>query len=180
MAEESFRTLLGIEEIDVLTEQFLVLAREQERVGELAQKLGGDPNGWSQFAGRLRVALAQFRGIEGQMQAAVPQAPGGSAERLKRLIKEMEKRRAAVEAAFADGEKPTKELLPATLELTKLAGEIRRKLLHTKFDALSHGPRVMNQLLAEVQPNWANFEKLRQDVEQASANDRLSPATRAA
>src|SRR5207249_651701 len=131
IALDSFRVFLTAEEIDVLTENFQVVAKEQERLDTLARNSGENAAKWAQFANRLRVILTETRSLEDVAATSIEHAAGGMNERLKQLNKEINKQRTAMEAALA-AKAPSRELLAPTMQMTAAYADLARKVLELR------------------------------------------------
>ncbi len=164
VSEESVRTLLSAEEIDLLNENLQVVAREQDRIAQLAPGAGEDAAKWEPLISRLRVVLAETRSVEELAKAAAEHATGGMGDRVRRIGGELEKQRTPAERQLADG-KPGKGLADAAVSLGKAANDMRRAALELRRDTAPQPPRAFGFMLQDVQATWMNFEKLRQETE---------------
>jgi len=171
-SEDSYRTLLGSEEVDVISENMRIVAREQEHLTGLAQNSGDDAAKWAQLANRTRTVIAETRSLEQMMTAAAVHLPGGHNQRLQQLQKELEKLRTPVDKALTAGPL-TKAVLEPTKKLAKYTGDVSRALLSLKSGLMHEPVKVTGQLWKEVQPTYTNFEGLRQEVRAITANDKL-------
>ena len=121
VVEDSFRTFLTGDEVDVLAENLQILSREQQRLGELAKLSGKDPAKWAPLGNRLRVMLSEAKSIE-ELFTQIGDRAGNSGERAKQIVKEFRKQRETVEKLLTDGD-PSEKLLAPTLNLGKAVEE---------------------------------------------------------
>lgn len=178
MAEETYRGLVGSEELDVLTEKTHVVAREQARLAKLAEDVGSDAKKSASLANRMRIVLAETRSIEDLMEAAAEHVPTSQAERLRRIEKYFEKDRLAIEQRLAP-DATDKNLLEPARKLAAVSAEHATRFLEMRRDSLQGLNKRMGEMLQDVGPTWTNFEKLRAEAQQIQANDRVPPETRA-
>ncbi len=169
--EDAFRTFLNSEEIDVLAENMYVVAQQQKRLAELARTSGDDEKKWTQIADRMRVVTSETRALEAQMTASAPHDQGG--DRFVQMQKEIEKYRVAVDAALAPGAQVGRMMEP-TLKLAKATADASKRLLQFKRDVANRPVEMVRNVMNEVGPAWENFEKLREDVKAAAANDKAA------
>jgi hypothetical protein len=178
VAEDAYRAFLVCEEIDVLAENSQVVAREQERITELARATGADEARWAQLTTRMRVVLAEMRTVEGLLTAMHGRAERWAGDRLRRIQRKLEEQRTAMDKALAEAQ-PARLLKP-TEELAKTVSDLRRSALDLRRD-FAHPPvRSFSQMREEAQPTWSNLEKLRQELEVILRNEKLPAETRAA
>ncbi|MEI9896012.1 MAG: hypothetical protein WDN28_19620 [Chthoniobacter sp.] len=88
---DSCRTTLTAEEIDVLNENLQVVSQEQERLQSLAHQSGTDTEKWAPVANRLRVVLAELRGLEDLSGGTADHGTRAMADRMRNLQKLLNK-----------------------------------------------------------------------------------------
>jgi hypothetical protein len=108
----------GAEELNILAENGRVVANEQDRLRALAENSGEDATKWAQYATRLRVVLAEARGLEEMMEVAATHHTGGTQNRIRDMVKHPQKTRGKLEEVLAGGA-PGKQLLEPTKEFSK-------------------------------------------------------------
>jgi hypothetical protein len=175
-AEEMFRSFLYSETLQVIAENVQVVAREQARVAGLAEKTGTAKEKWAQLANRLRVVLSESRAIEALI-ASGGEFNGG--DRLKQAAKRIEKERSAIERTLAAGE-PDAELNEPIQRLSRVTSEIVRAGFEMVRDQSYQAVEAHTKILRDVQPTYASFERLRQELQQWNAAEKLPAETRTA
>ncbi|MEA3211954.1 MAG: hypothetical protein QOE70_5011 [Chthoniobacter sp.] len=161
LAEEAYGKFLYSEEVEVIGENLHVLAREQERLAELAANTKDDRAPWAQLANRLRVVLSETRSIEDLINTAATHSQG---DRMKNLRKQIETARTPIEKALAVGE-PGKALLAPIQNLAQVTSSIGKNALAFDREQLQTPVRVHLELLKETQPTYTTFDRLRQDLQ---------------
>ena len=178
LAQESCRTFVAGEEIDVLNENFQVVSREQERIANLAQTCGEDAAKWAQLTPRLRVVLTEAHTLGELMAATAAHAPGGVDERLRRAQKRIDEQSAAVDKPMA-ANTVGKEMLTAVTNLSKSLTEIRRMLLEVRSNTADGTVHAYAEMAREVGTAWSSFDKLRQESEQTLRSNQIPAEPRA-
>ncbi|MDR3401500.1 MAG: hypothetical protein P4L99_03290 [Chthoniobacter sp.] len=168
---ESCRTTLTAEEIDVLNENLQVVAQEQERLQSLAHQSGTDTEKWAPVANRLRVVLAELRGLEELSGGAADHGTRAMADRMRNLQKLLNKRRTTLETALAG--KPGVELLGPTMELSQAIGDATHQALDMARDSRPQTVNVLRELGREVEATHSSFEQLRAENERLLRDTRL-------
>ncbi|MDB6171960.1 MAG: hypothetical protein JWL59_1271 [Chthoniobacteraceae bacterium] len=176
-AVDVYKPLVGSEELEVLVENMEVVAREQERLLVLAQNSGDDAERWAQVASRIRVVSSEIRSLQDLMKLAGEHVSGGTGDRLRSMIKEIEKPRGAIDQLLASA--PGKALLEPSTRLTKICTETSRVLFELKKNIAGEVLNKTIELRKEVEPAYVQFEKLRADLDQILANAKLPPVLRA-
>ena len=176
LAQESLRTFLASEEIDVLNENMQVVSQEQDRIAALAANNGDDTTKWAQLSGRMRVVLTEARSLETLITTASTHA-NNYVDRLRHMQRLIDDHCAAVDKLLANAN-PGKELLDPTNKLRKTLEDVRRGMLEMRSSMADSPVHAMTQLTQELQPAWAYFEKLRQDNDATMRNDKLSAENR--
>ncbi len=179
LAQESCKTFVAAEEIDVLNENMQVVAREQERIATLAQASGDDAAKWAQLTTRLRVVLTEARSLGELMVTTATHIGGGFEERLRRSQKRIDEQCAAVDNLMAANARG-KELLAPVINLSKALTEVRRTMLEIRGNTADASARAIGDMAREVQPSWSSFERLRADTEATLRNDKLPAESRTA
>jgi hypothetical protein len=177
LAEDSFEKFLGAEELDVLTENAQIVAREQQRIVALAANSGKDPLRWASVGKRLRVVASELRSLEEFMKAAAPHLPGGYADRLLRHQTNITRQRTALDQSLAKTDGNT-SLMEPSKALAKFTNDVWRELLAFERETVAHPVQAATQILAEVQPTYANLEKLLRDLHGVAEAEALPDATR--
>ena len=173
--EEDFRIFLNSEEIDVLAENMHVVAQQQGRLAELARSNGADEKKWSQIGDRMRVVTSETRALEAQMTASAPHDQNG--EHFQQMQKELEKYRTAMDAAMA-ANGPGERMLEPVRKFAKATADASKRLLQFKRDVANRPVEMVRNLANEVGPTWDHFEKLRQEMKAAGANDKAAAELR--
>ena len=106
--------------------------RSRSGLLSLAHHSGTDTEKWAPVANRLRVVLAELRGLEELSGGTVEHGARTMADRMRNLQKLLNKRRTALETALAG--KPGAELLAPTMELSQAITDASQQ-------ALEHGAR---------------------------------------
>ncbi len=177
MAFDSYRTLLTAASVDVLAQNALVVAKEQDRIFVLAEASGDNSAKWAQLAGRLRVVLSEMRGLEELMASSADDASDNAPERFRRFNKDLGKERKAVDDLFA-AKGAGKHLLKPLKELTRITNDLRRHAMDFRRDFSEPPRRVFQSMMQEAQVTSANFEKLRSEADAIVRNGQLSDAAR--
>jgi hypothetical protein len=177
LAEESSETFAGAETLDVITENAQIVAREQQRIVTLAANSGHDPARWATVGKRLRVVVSELRGIEELMAECAPRLHGGYSDRLLRLRTNISKQRTTLEKVFATTG-ATSALMEPGKTLAKFTTDLLRDLLAMERETISHPIQAGTQTIAEIQPTYANLEKLCRDLRVVAEDEGLSDATR--
>ena len=168
---ESCRVLLTSEEVDVLNENLQVVAQEQDRLLSLAHHSGTDTEKWAPVANRLRVVLAELRGLEELCGAVGDHGMHGVNDRMRNLQKLLNKRRTTLETALAG--KPGVELLGPTIELSNAVTDASHQALDMARDYRPHTVEYLRILGREAETCYADFEQLRTESQKLVHNDRL-------
>jgi len=174
--EESFRTLLNSEEADLLAENAQIVQREQQRLADLAQRSGDDVSIWTSLSGRVRVVLSETRSLE-DILARLGERGLGSSDRARNLAKELKKQREAVDKEIAD-RGVTKALLGPTLKLNEALSRVERSALDLRQDLVNRPIQIIKDQRQDVQPAWANVERLVGELESVDGNSKLPEAVR--
>jgi hypothetical protein len=174
--EDWHRQLLMSEEFEVMAENLNVVASESRRLGELAVNTKENAAQWTQIANRLRVVLSESRSIDAIMDAAAPRVQG---DRLKWVRKQTEEARVAMEKALAAGE-PGPALLAPTQNFARVAEAVSRNVLENYRDLLTRAAHEHAEMVREIQPTYANFEKLREELARISSRKEWPDETRTA
>jgi len=184
LAETSYQGLLAFEEVDVLNENLEVVTAEQERLSALAQQSGDDPVKWVPLAKRLRVVIAETRSIDELIGSCAEHLPGGYGDRLRRLSKLIQNSRTVLEQALKNSEataanrEALSTLAKSCAQLSRDLLSVRRDLLAIKRETLAQPGQLVAQLGSEVQPTYANFDRLQQDLRAIAGNEKLSAEAR--
>jgi len=178
-AFEAFRVFLTASEIDVLTGNFQVVAKEQVRLDELARTSGDDAVKWEQVAGRLRAVMSETRTLEEIAAAGSDHATGRVGDCLKDLASENRKLRETIGAALA-AKAPGRDLLAPTLQMTPAyAGFVDKMLeLQSEFQPLPEQRYAL--LLADTHPVYETIERLGENTRGLAHRERLPVETREA
>jgi hypothetical protein len=166
-----YRVFLTAEEVDVFSENIYVVAQEQARLVTLAHRSGMDVEKWTPVANRLRVVLAELRGLEELAGKTSDHGTGGVSEPMRNLQKLLNKRRTTLETALAG--KPGAELLAPTLELSNAVVEVSRLALDIRRNFRNPPIERMRELSRDTESIYANFEYLRGELEKIYRNDRI-------
>ena len=172
MARENCRAYVESEEIDILNENFQAMMRDEEQVAALAQKTGDDPEKWAQLTGRLRVLMAEARTLGQFMTTSAEHAESGNADALRRRGKRIDENCAPLDRLLA-ANTSGKDLLTAIETLHKSLREMRVSYLDMRRDNAEPPLHSMRDSLQQMQPDFTQFEKLRQDAESTLRNDKL-------
>jgi len=170
-ATENFRTLLTSEEIDVLDENLQVVSQEQERLLSLAHHSGTDAEKWAPVANRLRVVLAELRGLEELSGGTVEHGTRTMADRMRNLQKLLNKRRTALETALTG--KPGAELLAPTMELSQAITDASQQALGMAHDVRPQVVSVLLEMGREAGMSYASLEQLLQENQHLLRGNRL-------
>ncbi len=165
------RVFLSAEEIDVFNENIYVVAQEQARLVTLAHRSGTDVEKWTPVANRLRVVLAELRGLEELAGKAIEHGANGVIDPMRNLQKILNKRRTTLETALAG--KPGVELLSPTLELSNAVTDASRLALDLRRNFRNPPIERLRELSRDTEAVYANFELLRQETERIYRNDRI-------
>lgn len=178
VVDESFRMLLNSEEADLLAENAQIVQREQARLAELARRSGDDPQLWEALGARIRVVLSETKSLEGILARLGERGLSGS-DRAKSLAKELKKQREAVDKVIAE-RGVTKDLLAPTLTLNEMITRVERSALDLRQDLVNRPIQVIKDQRQDVQPAWANFEKLVGELQAVDDNSKLPETHRVA
>jgi hypothetical protein len=174
IAEQAMEAFTTAEEAAVLMENGQVVAREQQRLMELAAASGNDPQKWQPLVSRLRVALTQTKSIEDLLTPVTERAGSQLRERAKQTIASFSKRRVRLEQALAGGDPSAKLLLDPTMEMTRALREYSR-LFSDWHRELGYKPVEMVQaVLRDVGPSYENVSRLPAELETVRRNKNLS------
>lgn len=168
---DSCRTVLTAEETDVLNENLQVVAVEQDRLLTLAHQSGTDSEKWAPVANRLRVVLAELRGLEELSGSTADHGIRGIAERMRNVQKLLNKRRTALETALAG--KLGAELLAPTMELSQAVTDVSHQALDMARDMRGPTIEMLRVMGREVEATHSSFDQLRLENERLVRNDRL-------
>ena len=165
------RVFLTAEEVDVFCENISVVAQEHARLVTLAHRSGTDVGKWTPVANRLRVVLAELRGLEDLAGKTIEHQTGGVSDPMRNLQKILNKRRTTLETALAG--KPGVELLSPTLELSNAIVEVSRLALDIRRNFRNPTIERTREMSRETESIYANFEYLRGELEKIYRNDRI-------
>ena len=197
LAREFYQFGLAAEQIDVTTEQIMVLGAEQRRTRALAERI---PVDWGKVAGRLRAVMNVSRNMDSLLED-LKTGGGPLAVRAEGLLNSgfFQENRERLEAELDAG--PTEERWPGliedlTRELAKLQGNCigtRERLAEAARDAIVAKGKTpaadkdtpagliasMHQhLLGEVGPTWMCLASLPREQALIAKFGGLSPETR--
>lgn len=185
LAEDAYRAFLAAEEVDVLNENLNIVAGEQERLATLATNSGNNVDKWAPLLKRIRVVIAETRSIEEMLETSAEHISGGYADRFRRVGKQINQARSVIDQAVKNVEPGKPGAQPFT-PLAKLFAQLSRDLLAAKRDLLAvrretapSSVQTVAQLTVEIQPTYANFDKLCQDLRPIDADETLSAEARA-
>ncbi len=179
LAEETYRQFLACDELDVLTENMMVVSAEQERIATLARASGEDAAKWAQLASRARVVLSETASLEETMQplAERPANQGAMQGRLKLLQKKLREQRPAVQKAMTDPA-PGAGLLTPVVQFAAALSEGARTLMDLRRDVSAAPRTAFQQLTKDTGPAWAALDGLRAETERIARDKRLTPEWR--
>ncbi len=178
IAHDFYKYMVGAEELDVLAENMAAVSNEQDRLAALARNSGDDKAKWAQIANRIRVIIAETRSLEGLMTSTAEHLGGSFPDRIRNLSKQIEKPRSAIDAAITAGTLD-KNLNDPTAKLAKACAEAARSVLGFEKEQAWEPAKRVTEAIKEAGPAYANFDRLREDIQQAKSNDKL-PADEAA
>ncbi|EDY21451.1 hypothetical protein CfE428DRAFT_0696 [Chthoniobacter flavus Ellin428] len=170
-ATDSCRTTLNAEEIDVLNENLQVVDVEQQRLLTLAHQSGTSAEKWAPVANRLRVVLAELRGLEELSGGAADHGIRAVADRMRNIQKLINKRRTALETAL--GGPLGAELLGPTMELSQAVTDVSHQALDMARDMRGQTMAMLRVMTREVEATHSSFEQLRAENERLVRNDKL-------
>ncbi len=179
ITEAATEAFVAAEEAAALTENGQVVAREQQRLMELAVATGEDVARWTALTSRLRVAMTQTKALEDLLAPMAAREGTIARDRAKSVSKELATRRGKLELALL-GEPSGKTLLQPTLELTRTlknyAGEFAN--WHREF---GYRPvEMMRDLANDAGSTYGNVTRLDQELTTLRADEKLAADTRVA
>jgi hypothetical protein len=160
-AMEAFTTA---EEIAALSENGQVVAREQQRLLELASASGDDARKWGGLVTRLRVAMTQARSLEELMEPIQKRPNSAAKDRARQVISEISKRRVKLETALLE-EPSQKTLMQPVMELTRTLQQYSRDFANWHRELGYKPVEMIEQILQDVGPTYGNVAKVQEDIQ---------------
>lgn len=166
-AMEAFTTA---EEMATLSENGQVVAREQQRLMELASASGDDPRKWASLTNRLRVAMTQARSLEEMMEPMVQRKESPGKDRARSSVSAISKLRVKLETGLL-GEPSQKTLLAPTLELTRVLQNSSREFANWHRELGYKPVEMIEQILQDVGSTYGNVAKVQEDIQTVKARN---------
>ena len=179
VAEQAMEAFTTAEESAVLTENGQVVAREQQRLMELAAASGNDPQKWQPLVSRMRVTLTQTKAMEDLLAPIATRSGSPLKGRAKDTITALAKRRGKLESALSAGEPSAKLLLDPTMELTRSLKEYSRQFSDWHRELGWKPVELLQALYRDVGPAYEQVPFLARDLAVVRAGKNLAPATQA-
>lgn len=180
VAEQAMESFTTAEEAAVLAENGQVVAREQQRLMELAAASGNDPQKWQPLVSRMRVTLTQTKAIEDLLTPIAARSGSQLKPRAKDTITALAKRRSKLESALSAGEPSAKLLLDPTMELTRSLKDYSRQFGDWHRDLGWKPVELLQALYRDVGPAYDQVPFLARDLAAIRANKNHAPETQAA
>ena len=160
-AMEAFTTA---EEMAALSENGQVVAREQQRLLELASASGDDPRKWDMLTSRLRVAMTQARSLEEMMEPIAQRKDSPGKDRARSSVATVSKQRVKLETALL-GAPSQKTLLVPTQELARVLQNSSREFANWHRELGYKPVEMIEQILQDVGPTYGNVMKVQEDIQ---------------
>jgi len=177
VAEQAMEAFTTSEEAAVLSENGQVVAREQQRLMELAAASGNDPQKWQPLVSRMRVTLTQTKAMEDLLAPIATRTGSPLKGRAKDTIASLSKRRTKLENALAAGEPSAKLLLDPTMELTRSLKDYSRQFSDWHRELGWKPVELLQALYKDVGPAYEQVAFLGRDLTVLRANKNLAPET---